>query len=110
LKCFFSWLATHLLGELATLLESDESGRGTEQSRDRVLLAVLRHIEGDQRVLVVEEELGERLGQLGLTDTGRASEDERTGWTLRVLQTGTRAADGLGENRDGLLLTDNTLV
>src|SRR5690606_14042771 len=80
------------------------------QSRDRVLLAVLAHVERDERVLVVEQELGERLGELGLSDAGRPSEDERTGWPLRVLEAGPRAADRLRENRDGLLLPDDALV
>src|SRR3712207_7199083 len=35
-------LAAHLLGELAALFEADEPGRGTEQPRDGVLLAVDR--------------------------------------------------------------------
>ena len=49
----------------------------------------------DQRVLVAEEELRERLGQLGLTDAGRAGEDERATGTLGVLQPGAGAPDGL---------------
>ena len=89
-------LAAHLLGELAALFVADVAGRGTEQPRDGVLLAELRHVELDQRVLVAEQELGERLGELGLTDTGRAGEDERATGTLRVLQTGAGAADRPG--------------
>src|SRR5690606_36495803 len=103
-------LAAHLLGELAALLEADEPGRGTEQPRDGVLLAVLAHVERDHGVFVVEQELGERLGQLGLTDTGGAGEDERTGWTLRVLESGARATDGARQRRDGLGLADDPLV
>lgn len=75
-----------------------------------MLLAELRHVEGDQRVLVTEEELGERLGQLGLTDTGRTGEDERTTGTLRVLQTGTRTTDRLRQRLDGVDLADDPLV
>src|SRR5690606_24636338 len=97
-------LAAHLLGELAALFEADESGRGSEQPRDGVLLTELRHVEGDQCGLVVEEELGERLGELGLSDTGRAGEDERAGGALRVLQTRTLAADRAREGGDRLLL------
>ncbi len=103
-------LAADLLGQLAALFVTHVSGRRTEETRHRVLLAELRHVEGDQRVLVTEEELGERLGQLGLTDTGRAGEDERTTGTLRVLQTGTRTTDRLRERLDGVLLADDPLV
>ena len=51
-----------------------------EQARDGVLLAVLRHVERDHRRLVVEEELGERLGELGLSDArGAAKMNEPEG-------------------------------
>ena len=69
-----------------------------------------RHVELDQRVLVAEQELGERLGQLGLTDAGRAGEDERATGALRVLQPGTGAPDRLRQRLDGLLLADDALV
>ena len=61
-------LAAHLLGELATLLVTDVSRRSTEQTRCRILLGELRHVHANQRVLIVEQELGQRLGQLGLAD------------------------------------------
>ena len=69
-------LAPHLLGELATLFVADVTRRRTEQPGRSVLLAELAHVEGDERVLVTEEELGERLAELGLTHTGRTGEDE----------------------------------
>ena len=53
---------------------------------------------------------GQRLGQLGLTDTGRAGEDERAGRALRVLQAGAGAADRLRDRLDRLLLADDPLV
>ena len=61
-------------------------------------------------VLVAEQELGERLGQLGLPDAGRAEEDERAARALRVLEAGPGAADGLGDGLDGVLLADDPLV
>ncbi len=103
-------LAAHLLGELATLLVADVARRRAEEPRDGVLLAELRHVELDQRVLVTEEELGERLGQPGLTDTGGTGEDERTAGALRVLQAGTGASDGTGQGLDRLVLADDALV
>ena len=103
-------LAADLLGELAALFVADVSGRGTEQPRDGVLLHELGHVELDQRVLVAEQELRQRLGQLGLTDTGRAGEDERTTGTLGVLQTGAGTPDRLGQRLDGVVLADDPLV
>src|SRR3546814_12180649 len=96
--------------ELTAHFEAHEPGRGTEQTRDGVLLTELRHVEGDQRALVVEEELGERLGQLGLSDAGRTGEDERPRRALGVLQTRTLPADGLGQRRDRLFLAASALV
>ena len=55
-------LAAHGLGELAAFVVADVAGRRADQPRHRVLLHVLGHVELDQRVLVAEEELGERLG------------------------------------------------
>ncbi len=103
-------LATNLLGELAALFESDESGGCTEQTRDGVLLAVLAHVERDESTLVVEQELGESLGELGLSDTRGAGEDERARRALGVFEASTRASNGLGESLDGLVLPDNALV
>ncbi len=58
----------HLLGELAAFLVADITGRRSEQPRDRVLLHVLAHVELDERILVAEQELGQRLGQFRLAD------------------------------------------
>src|SRR5690606_34945637 len=96
--------------ELAALLETDEPGGSAEQSGYRVLLPVLAHVERDQGILVVEQELRERLRQLRLPDTGRPGEDERTGGALRVLQARAGAANRLRQNRHGLLLADDPLV
>ena len=61
-------------------------------------------------LLVAEQELGERLGQLGLADAGGAEEDERPARALRVLEAGPGAADGLADRLDGVLLADDPLV
>ena len=57
-----------------------------------------------------EHELGQRLGQHGLADTGGTKEDEGADRALGVLETGARAADGLGHRLDGLVLADDALV
>src|SRR5690606_4326863 len=56
-------------GELTTLYESDVAGGRTEEAGDGVLLAVRAHVDAAHGLLVVEEELGESPGQLGLSDT-----------------------------------------
>ena len=61
-------------------------------------------------VLVVEQELGERAGQLGLADAGRAEEQERADRPARILEPGARAADRVGHGLDRLVLADDPLV
>ena len=98
------------LGELTGLVVADVSGRRADHPRHGVLLLVLRHVDADHRVLVVEQELGERARQLGLADAGRAEEDEAAERPVRILQSGARAADGVGHGDDRLVLADDALV
>ena len=92
------------------VLITDESRRGTEHPGCGVLLGVLAHVQGDEGILVTEEELGERLGELGLADTGRAGENERTSRTLRILEAGAGTTDGATQRLDSVLLSDVTLA
>ena len=103
-------LAPDGLGELAALLVADVTRRRADEAAHGVLLHVLAHVELDERALVAEEQLGERLGELGLADPGRAEEDERARGALRVLQAGPRAPDRPREGVDGVLLADDPLV
>src|SRR5690606_19283569 len=48
--------------------------------------------------------------ELGLSDTGRAGEDERTRGTLRILEACALTSDRAGECRDGLFLPDYALM
>ena len=102
--------AAHGLGELATLLVADVAGRRADQASDAVLLAVLAHVDAHHRVLVVEQEVGERLGQLGLADAGRAEEQERSGRPVRVGDAGARAAYRVAHRANGVALADETLA
>src|SRR5680860_71812 len=103
-------LAADLLGQLAALLVAHVTGGRAEQPGDRVLLVDLAHVELDQRVLVAEQELGQRLGHLGLTDAGRTGEDERATGTTRVLQAGAGTPDRLGHRPQRLVHADDALV
>ena len=62
------------------------------------------------RALVVEHELGEGAGQLGLADAGRAEEDERADRPVRILEAGAGAAKRVGDRLDRLVLADHALV
>ena len=75
-----------------------------------MLLHVLAHVELDQRVLVTEQELGERPGQLRLADAGRPGEDERPTGALGVLQARPGPPDRLRQRLDGVVLADHPAV
>ena len=95
---------------MSALVVADVSRRGTDESAHGVLLLILRHVDARHHTLVVEHIVGQGLCQFRLTHTGGAEEDERGDGALRVLQPGTRAAYGVGDGTDGLVLSDDTLV
>ena len=99
----------HGLGERAALLVADVARRRADQAGDGVLLHVLAHVDAHHGGLVVEQERGERLGQLGLADAGRPQEDERADRPVRVLQAGARTPDRRGDGLDRLALADHAL-
>ncbi len=102
--------AAHLFGELPTLIVAYIARRRAKETADRVLLAVLAHVHTDERILVVEEELRQRAGQLRLADAAAAQEDERANGTARVAQARPAAADSVGQRVDRLVLADDALV
>src|SRR5437660_609477 len=80
------WPASQGLGELPALVVPDVAGRRADEPRDGVLLLVLAHVDADHGPLVVEQEVGERPGQLGLAHARRAEEQERPDGPVRVGQ------------------------
>ena len=99
-----------LLGQEPAFFVADVAGRRAEQPGHGELLHVLRHVHADQRVLVAEQVLGQRTGQLGLAHAGRAEEHERAHRALGVLEAGARPADGAGDRLDGVVLADDPAV
>ena len=91
-------------GEPSTFLVADVAGRSTDKPGNVVPLSVLAHVDPDDGRLGVEEELRQRLGQLGLAHARRAQEEERADRAVRVLQTGPAAADGVGDGVHGVIL------
>ena len=82
----------HRFGERAAFVVTDIAGRRADQPRHRMLLHVFRHVDADERVLVVEQKLRQRLGQLGLADARGPEEHERADRPVRILQAGARPA------------------
>ncbi len=100
----------HGLGQLTTLVVADVPRRRTDQTGHRMLLAVLAHVDADHRALVVEQELRQRFRELGLTDTGRAQEHERTRRPVGVGHPGAAAAHRIRHRGHRRLLADDALA
>src|SRR3954449_8678885 len=98
------------LGELAAVAVPDVAGRRADEARDGVRLAVLGHVDADERLLRGEEPLGQGLDELGLADPGRAEEQEGPQRPVALGEPDPRTADGLRDDLDGLVLADDPLV
>ena len=61
-------LAPHRLGQLPALVVADVSRRRPDETRDRMLLHVFRHVEADHVRLVVEQAGRQGARQFGLSD------------------------------------------
>ncbi|OQC68791.1 MAG: hypothetical protein BWX47_01637 [candidate division Hyd24-12 bacterium ADurb.Bin004] len=99
--------APHRLGEMASLVVSDVSRGRADHPGDGVLLHELAHVEPYHRGLRIEEELGQRPGQLGLAHSRRAHEDEAAKRPVRVLDAGSGPPDGFRYRLHRLFLAYN---
>ena len=75
-----------------------------------MLLGVLRHVDADHRGLVVEQEVGQALGQFGLADAGGTEEKEAAGGPVRIADASAAAPDSIGNGFDCSLLPDEALA
>uniref|UniRef100_A0A452ZKJ8 Uncharacterized protein n=1 Tax=Aegilops tauschii subsp. strangulata TaxID=200361 RepID=A0A452ZKJ8_AEGTS len=100
----------HLLRQLPTLLVPNIARWRSDEAGDGVLLHVLGHVDADEQVLVVEQLLGEGLGELGLAHAGRAQEEERPGGLLRPSKPRPGPQHSLGDGVHGLRLPDHPRV
>ena len=103
-------MAAHSLGQLAALLVADVSRRRADQTGDAEFLHVLGHVDTHHVLLIVEQGLRQRLGQLGLADAGGAQEQEAADRSVRISNTGTRAQDGVRHLLHSLVLADDALM
>ena len=101
-------LPAYGLGELSALVVSDVSGRRSDQTGDRVLLHVLRHVDTHHVVLVIEEVFCQCLRKLCLADAGRSHEEEGADGLGRILDACLRTDDGVGDLLYGLILSDDS--
>ena len=102
--------AAHRFRQLSGLLIADVSWRRAEQTRNRVLLLVFRHVDADHRVLVVEQERRQRARELSLAHARRSQKDEAAERAIRVLQTCACAPNRIRDRANGLVLPDDALM
>ena len=73
-------------------------------------LLVFAHVDADHGPLVVEQEIGQSPGQLGLPHPRGSEEDERPDRPVGIGQAGPRTPNRVGDGFNGLLLIHHTLV
>ena len=100
----------HGLSKLAALVVTHVSRGRTDQTLDAELLHVLGHVDTHERTLVIEQALGQRLGELGLAHAGGAQEEEAADGLVRIGEARTAAAHGRGDSGDRLVLADDALM
>ena len=103
-------MPTDCLGELAALIIAHVSWRCANESLDRELLHVLRHINADQRALVVKQQLCQRLCQLGLTHAGWTQEEEAAQRLVWICKASARTTDCCSNCGNSVVLTNNAQV
>ena len=81
-------LLAYLVDEQSAFLIADVSRRGAVEQGDRVLFLEFGHVEAYQGRLVAEEEGGERLGEFGLSGSGRTEEEERAHGLALLVESG----------------------
>ena len=103
-------LLADLLGELSALLVPHVSRRRAHQAADGELLHVFAHVDAHERVLGLEQDVGQRLAKLRLPHSRGTQEHERPDGPAVVVEAGAAAADGLGHHLDGPFLPHHALV
>ncbi len=78
-------VAPHLFGKLTAFAVAHIAGRRSDELGDGVTLHILAHVQANEPLFVVEQELGQCLGQLGLSYTGRSEKDEGADGTFLSL-------------------------
>ena len=72
-----------------------------------MLLHVFGHVDADDGILAVEQEIRQRLTQFRLAHAGGSEEQERAVRPVRVRQTGAGAPYGVRDRDNRLILTDD---
>ena len=98
------------LRQLPAFVIAHIAGRRPDQTGDRVLFHVFRHVQPDHGVFVPEHSLCQGFAEFGLPNAGRTQENEGADRTTGILEPHPAAADGLGHGCNRFILPDDPLV
>ena len=95
------------LGELATLVVANVSGRGTDEAGDGVFLRVFAHVNANHGALIIEHEFGQGFSEFRLAHTGGAEEQEGTHGPIGVRNPGAGTPNRIGDGLHRVELADH---
>ena len=104
------WPAAHGFSQLPAFIVAHIAWRRADEARDAVLLHVFAHVDTYHGGFIIEEELGQGFGQLGLAHAGGTQEDEGAQRAVFILKAGAGAAHGIGHGFDCFFLPDEALA
>jgi len=95
----------YCFGQLSALVVTHVTRRGTDESGNRKLFLVFRHIYSYHRIFVVEQIFGQGFSQFCLTYPGTAQKDKGAYGAFGILQAGSASAYSIGYGVDCFVLT-----
>ena len=103
-------IAAHGFRQSAAFFISHVTRRCADQASHAVSFHEFAHIDANHVALIIEHEMGQRLAEFCLADTGWAEKHERADWTIGITHSGTSTAHGIRNRFDGFMLIDHALV
>src|SRR5262245_5124853 len=101
--------AADTFGQVSTFFVADVARRRADQTRNRVLFHVFRHVDTHHRPLVIEEELRQSASRFGLSDAGWSKKHEYANRPIVILQARPRSPDGIRDGFERILLANNAV-
>ena len=104
------WISAYFFAELSALIISHIAWRRTDQLGNTVFLHIFRHIHTNHSLFTAKHSLSQRLGKFCFPNACRSKKQERTDWTVRILQSHTATFYSLRNSMHCFLLTNHTFV
>ena len=104
------WISTYFFAELSALIISHIAWRRTDQLGNTVFLHIFRHIHTNHSLFTAKHSLSQCLGKFCFPNACWPQKQERTNWTVRILQSYTTTFYSLRNSMNRFLLTNHTFV